>query len=430
MFKRLISWLRSHGTSTSEESELDQKKNFIKNKIQEIGVTWKDIENVFFWNSPWLSFTIYGGFLCIFWKFISYELQRIGLLILLFTGLIIFQELRKLIYSYLEERSFIKIIPENKSLGFSLEDVVCVAAETWLTTEAHFMYLMQLKERKDITLCFYLAVYLGAFGIIIGYIPVSEILFLLGTFLYFYPVCSYLGIIEKLFERLERIIQPIALQWCNTETKRTRNKKFDNVVPQRKSTADAEEDEFLPRDHSQPTETRQEIMETTDDSMDEFDLRGKLHLKERRRFSDFDEDSFLPYSSQNEFPSMSQFDSMMEPLDDEFHAGLDFQNVTARSNNDFGIPDSYLHNEKNNGNNDTLRLDDTDEDIKDLPIEETDGSSTRFANIARQESPQHESNIGFEFVDKEDLHDVTDEEINEQNAGQGQKGIVSNMLGY
>ena len=75
-------------------------------------------------------------------------------------------------------------------------------------------------------------------------------------------------------------------------------------------------------------------------------------------------------------------------------------------------------------------MDDTDEDIDDLPIEETDGSSTRFANIARQDSPQLESNIGFEFVDKDELHDVTDEEINEQNVGQGQKGIVSNMLGY
>ena len=51
------------------------------------------------------------------------------------------------------------------------------------------------------------------------------------------------------------------------------------VVPQRQSTADAEEEEFLPRDHSPPIERHQEITETSEDSMDEFDLRGKLHLK-------------------------------------------------------------------------------------------------------------------------------------------------------
>lgn len=137
---------------------------------------------------------------------------------------------------------------------------------------------------------------------------------------------------------------------------------------------------------------------------------------------------------------MSQFDSMMEPLDDDFHAGLDFQNVTARSVSDFGLPDPYVHEDKkqsrDQGNvNDTIRGEDTDEDIDDLPIEETDGS-TRYANIVSLDSPQHGKRVavndgnGFEFVDKEDLRDVTDEEIKEQNTGQSSKGIVSNMLGY
>ena len=158
----------------------------------------------------------------------------------------------------------------------------------------------------------------------------------------------------------------------------------------------------------------------------------------RRNSSDFDEDSFLPGGESGrghpyeEFPSMSQFDSMMEPLDDDFHAGLDFQNVTARSNSDFGLPDRYVHDKKNN---DTIRAEDTDEDIDDLPIEETDGS-TRYANIASLDSPQRGKQVavnegnGFEFVDKEDLRDVTDEEIKEQITGQSSKGIVSNMLGY
>jgi len=128
----------------------------------------------------------------------------------------------------------------------------------------------------------------------------------------------------------------------------------------------------------------------------------------------------------------------MEPLDDEFHAGLDFQNVTARSVSDFGIPDSFLAD--NNGRpqaNRKIHADDTDEDVDDLPVEETDGT-TRYANLvsypsavgrASKTETSSDGN-GFEFIDKTDLRDVTDEEINEQNAGHQKQGIVSNMLGY
>ena len=38
-----------------------------------------------------------------FRKLISYELQRIGLTILLLSGLLIFQEIRKIVKNYLEE---------------------------------------------------------------------------------------------------------------------------------------------------------------------------------------------------------------------------------------------------------------------------------------------------------------------------------------
>ena len=50
-----------------------------------------------------------------------------------------------------------------------------------------------------------------------------------GTFLYFYPVCSYHGVSEKIVERFERTFKPIITQWSNTETKRTRNRKFRGI---------------------------------------------------------------------------------------------------------------------------------------------------------------------------------------------------------
>ena len=143
--------------------------------------------------------------------------------------------------------------------------------------------------------------------------------------------------------------------------------------------------------------------------------------------SDYDEDSFLPRTGAP--PSLSQYDSLMEPLDDEFHAGLDFQNVTARSVSDFGVPDNLLtrNGDKRQQSNRETLADDTDEDIDDLPVEETDGT-TRYGRSTNM-GTSVEGN-GFEFVNKADLHDVTDEEINDQNVGRRNKGLVSNMLGY
>ena len=66
MFKRFISWLRAHGTP-KEESELDQKKRVIRERINQFGLTWDDIEKAFFWETPIISFAIYTLFVGIFW---------------------------------------------------------------------------------------------------------------------------------------------------------------------------------------------------------------------------------------------------------------------------------------------------------------------------------------------------------------------------
>lgn len=80
MFKKTIAWLRAHGTS-KEESELNQKKKLIQKRIKQFGLTWNDIEKVFYWDTPIISFSIYALFLGIFWlvlkrlcyKFYLYE---------------------------------------------------------------------------------------------------------------------------------------------------------------------------------------------------------------------------------------------------------------------------------------------------------------------------------------------------------------------
>lgn len=98
----------------------------------------------------------------------------------------------------------------------------------------HIFYLESQTERKTTTESLGLQVLLQLLSIflVIDLQHFSKIhlhSFTLGTFLYFYPLLHYLGVISKLFERLKRTIQPIAKHWSNTQTKRTRNriKKID-----------------------------------------------------------------------------------------------------------------------------------------------------------------------------------------------------------
>lgn len=66
MFKKLISWLRAHGIP-KEESELSRKKKIIRERINQFGLTWEDVEKAFFWETPAISFAIYALFVGIFW---------------------------------------------------------------------------------------------------------------------------------------------------------------------------------------------------------------------------------------------------------------------------------------------------------------------------------------------------------------------------
>lgn len=145
-------------------------------------------------------------------------------------------------------------------------------------------------------------------------------------------------------------------------------------------------------------------------------------------------------------PSLSQFDSMMEPLNDDFYGGLDFKNVSATTSANFGIPSNY---QRHHSNDDVGQ--DTDEDVEDIPVEQADG--VRFARVVTTnenisdhkergltrtiksdgdvDETSYRDRQEYEFLDRTELHNVTDEEINEQAIGQTSisKG-VSTFLGY
>lgn len=164
--------------------------------------------------------------------------------------------------------------------------------------------------------------------------------------------------------------------------------------------------------------------------------------------SDNVEQSFLSsfsYQVPDEMPSLSNFDSIMEPVDDDFQRGLDFRNITLASNNtsNFGLP--------NYDDEDV-----TSEDIDDIPFEghrkfskedrftePTDEDVHEQSKLLRDvydcSGSDNDSEIfdvdqEFEFLDRTELYNVTDEEINEQNVGghshSENVNSNSNILGY
>jgi len=244
-------------------------------------------------------------------------------------------------------------------------------------------------------------------------------------------------------------MHPFILHWSYSQTKRNRNRTRKPLAYTRhQPDSDIENEEFLPLHDKECEKALEEEIYRKSSSdngdYDEFQLRGEFHKRSEDHSSDYDEDSFLPSYDYgvSEMPSLSHFDSMMEPLDDEFHAGLDFRNITATSFNishsNFGIPS---HGEE----------DLTSDDIDDIPLEEVEDSSHRKVSDdrlfhlkynARQKQDENDYNDiefdvdqEFEFLDRTELDDVTDEEIMEQNVGNHShsENIIpgsSNILGY
>ena len=58
-----------------------------------------------------------------------------------------------------------------------------------------------------------------------------------------------------------------------------------NTTREEETSFDSGDEEFIPRDTSEPMrqEKNRNFLDTTDDSADEFDLRGQLHMKGENR---------------------------------------------------------------------------------------------------------------------------------------------------
>lgn len=439
------------------DNNKEEKKKILKEWSSKIGLNWSDVENLLFWKDPRVSLAVFIIATGFFWKFISYKLQRLGLVIIAAAVPCSFPETRTYIWRYCNEKFQLRFNPERRNLGFDVNDLYDCVVDFWVKSEQHYVYLLNLKHTSIAKFYLITASYLTLLIIILTCLPLAGMIYLTGTIFYFYPIINYLDLCNFFAKRVEKLTKPFFMHWSFSQTKRRRDRTRKPVKRSRhrSSLSDIETEEYLPPNKESASVLAEDILEgrsdqnsSENDEFDEFQLRGDFVRRTDDHSDGNEEDPFLPSYNHNipdEMPSLSAFDSMMEPLDDEFHRGLDFRNITVASNNNsnnLGLPDDYVDEDV------------TSEDIDDIPFEDEVRkiSTERHFHASRDKKNPTDEEIGdvydyedsdsvefdvdqeFEFLDRTELYDVTDEEIMEQNIGghSHSESVVpgSNILGY
>jgi len=390
-----------------------------------------------FWDAPFFSLVVYLAVTGIFWKFVSFYLHKLALVIIIVASPLSINELRNLIFKQLKEKHGFVLKTSKRKLPLTLDNVCSSLADAWIILEGHYEYLFELKDKSSATLSIWLAFYFSMTIITFVYIPLANILYTAFHVVYFYPLMTYTNFPELFLVKMNKILNPIIVHWQHNKTKRKRDcskprlnskgmksssdEEFDNF------SNDSENDSFLPETNfytekllkSAVPAMRSESCSSKNESFDDG-------------CSDYDADSFLPserFGIDEPLPSMSQFDSLMEPIDDEFHAGLNFNEVKSVSSR-FGIPMEYQKETENK----SFASDDydTDNEIEELPLEQTDFLKPQSNYFDDNNIPSNEvkEDTEYEMLEKSELLNVTDEELNQEiNSGKNSKSI-SNLLGY
>ena len=272
--------------------------------------------------------------------------------------------------------------------------------------EHAYLKLLELKETSQtwyLGLLAYAAILLTVVTFhVLSFFPWVGMIYMSVTVVVFYPVLNYLDVPSALWRVAGDTFRPLLVQWCNSGTRRNRNVNQNHHVM--KNELDIEEEDLMP----QLNIKNQCILD------EETYLQRSRGDDESQWFSDVnDRDNFLPSCVDDEMPSISQFssvsnlgDSTMDPFDD-FHAGLDFRDISVASSYVTGVNTSSA-----NHLNLTHCAEEKIPDEKHARTATFGGSESDFVLLSGDESDQ-----GFEVLDETHLADFTVEEIMEQNFG-------------
>lgn len=339
----------------SPDIEKQQKKLIVDEYLKHLKKNWKNIEDVLFWKEAWISSGVYAAITVLFWKLISFRLQRLALVTCFVSAACMLEHVRR----QLQEKFNFVSKKERKSLSFSYNDVVLFIVDSWIYLELQYEYLMKMKSKSDSKFAAAVGVLVAVPFTILLYIPTIQLLFITVSMLYHWPILNYVGVLDALLAKLKKLGQPALIHWENSQTKRKRACSKPAIVQspfRRRYSHDSDVEFSLDKsaynalDHSEQSQESQHNSE--DDKFLPKQDRVQFVSTASQDDTASDLDDYLPsevYQLPSEMPSMSHFDSLMEPLDDEFYKGLNFADFSLR------VPA-----------NDS---DDTDDEVEDLPMD-------------------------------------------------------------
>eukprot|EP00112_Aurelia_sp_Birch-Aquarium-sp1_P014391 Seg3103.6 transcript_id=Seg3103.6/GoldUCD/mRNA.D3Y31 product="hypothetical protein" protein_id=Seg3103.6/GoldUCD/D3Y31 len=375
------------------QAELQDKRSKVAEHLEPVKANWDFIESILLWKNALpacICFFLISG---VFWKFISMKLRRIALI---FGGFLLANgmsgDLRKASWEFFEKNCHLQIKGEAR-LQFDFDEL-CLFIATWWTLSAQtFRYVQSLSTGCPPKFYCIIAVSLFSVLALFTYFPVLEFLYVMTCALFFYPSMYHYGIVDRIQARIDRLTQPILRHWENNRTKRTR--KIERPTQGiRQEQIDDSEDEFSLDKNKFTSEILSSVVPE-----DGYERRNENVHDVIRHPSNEDEDynEFYPeshFEANLTMPSMSKFDSLMEPYD-EFHTGLKFPDYEDSSKmDDFNVLNAAANNL------------DTDEEVDDLPYE-TDGISRPMHGFDSQD-----------FGDRPLSHPTNDNEIRHRVVGQ------------
>jgi len=495
MLKRLISRFKTKFSSEEVDENRLQKKVQVDYWLSGLQHNWNELESVLFWKDARISSATFVVITVFFWKFISWRLQKLSASIILISVASAFPAVRKGVSDFLVTSAGFKFKNENRRLCFTYNDLADNIVNAWEYFELWQEYLTRLHYQANHKFWGIICSLVTPFLLVLLYVPIAEVLYTAVLICYFAPILYYMGLGEKIVEKFKKLGRPILVHWEASQTKRKRNRSKAErrilSIRSRQYSSDSDEEFSLDKshltdqalEHALPKE-HDETYSSMNESFDELELRPVprhiKHVPTDCDLSEEDEDPFLPSEPSDSLvmPSLSNFDSMMEPLD-EFHNGLNFKNLSVQSLN---RGPSNVYYDTDDDLDDLLPLDHTDSRVQgssqsntalrqrskdrsshsgvhsstpniDVDLRtriqkrlHTQATSTRQAHLQYQQKSAEEDQE-YEILDRSELSDITDEEIQAQLDQQSNrhattsrellggvvgasKSAVSSLLGY
>jgi len=339
-------------------AEVQEKRSRVAEILEPVDKNWDFIEKTLLWKNALPACTCFFIISGLFWKFINLKLRKIALIFggfLLANG--ISSDFRAASWDFFTT-NFNLQTQGDPVLQFTFDDLCLFIATSWVLLANAVKSFQELNKECPPKFYCILAVSLFSLLALFTYFPVAELMYISICVIFFYPAMHYYGIADRLHARFERLSAPVLKHWENNRTKRKRVAIKPYPEKEQEQLYDSD-DEFILEKNQFTTKVLSSVLPDDDiqpeAESDTDDEEGDDEIPH----PDFDADFYTEsqFEENLEMPSMSNFDSLMEPYD-EFHSGLKFPDYTDSSRMDtLNILDAAANNL------------DTDEEMDDLPYE-------------------------------------------------------------